>query len=164
MRTANEGAREMVMRATGALVGIAAQSLAAVGGDVSLPQFRVLVLLGDAPRTMGELAESLAVNPSTVTRVCDVLVGKGLIQRLEAAGNRRVVRAELTRAGRRLVAHALTRRRALVDEALGRMTPHGRQRLARSLAEFAGAAGEISDHAWTLGWSPEGTEANNGTT
>ena len=153
MSADNEDLRELVMIASSALVGIAARSLAEVGADVSLAQFRVLVLLEAAPVTMGDLAESLSVHPSTVTRVCDVLVGKNLIRRKEAAGNRRVVCAELTRRGHKLVAQAMDCRWAFIDEVLERMSPPARRRLARSLADFAAAAGEHSDHAWTLGWS-----------
>jgi DNA-binding MarR family transcriptional regulator len=161
MKTVDEDLREMVMVASRALVGIAARSLAEVAADVSLAQFRVLLLLDGSSRTMGELSDSLAVHPSTVTRTCDLLVGKGLIRRQGAADNRRVVCAELTRRGRRLVARAMDRRRALIDEALGRMAPAAQRRVARSLAEFAAAAGEVSDHAWTLGWSLAGRDTDD---
>ena len=158
MKTVDEDLRETVMAASRALVGIAARSLAEVAADVSLAQFRVLLLLDGSSRTMGELSQSLTVHPSTVTRTCDLLVGKGLIRRQGGADNRRVVSAELTRRGRRLVAKAMDRRRALIEEALGRMPPAAQRRVAHSLAEFAVAAGEVSDHAWTLGWSLAGTE------
>jgi DNA-binding MarR family transcriptional regulator len=158
MKTVDEDLRETVMAASRALVGIAARSLAEVAADVSLAQFRVLLLLDGSSRTMGELSQSLTVHPSTVTRTCDLLVGKGLIRRQGAADNRRVVSAELTRRGRRLVAKAMDRRRALIEEALGRMPPAAQRRVAHSLAEFAVAAGEVSDHAWTLGWSLAETE------
>ena len=162
MNAVDEDLREVVMTATRALVGIAARSLAEVAADVSLAQFRVLLLLDGSSRTMGELSESLTVHPSTVTRTCDLLVGKGLIRRQAAADNRRIVCAELTRRGRRLVAQAMDRRRELIDETLERMPPAARRRVARSLAEFASAAGEVSDHAWTLGWSLGNTETSDG--
>jgi DNA-binding MarR family transcriptional regulator len=147
---------EAVLSATRALVGIAARSLAEVGDEVSLAQFRVLVLLETLGRqNMGELAASLGVNPSTVTRVCDVLVDKKLIRRMPAKENRRTVQADLTPAGRRLLDQGMDRRRRLIDDALGRMTPQGQRRLARGLVEFAAAAGEASDHAWLLGWGQE---------
>ena len=156
-----EAAREIVMTATRALVGLAARSLAEVSDDVSLAQYRVLVLLdGLGPQTMGELAGYLGVNPSTVTRVCDVLVDKRFIRRRSAEGNRRSVRAELTPLGRKRVDQVMNRRRQLIDAALARMTPEAQGRLVRSLAEFAEAAGESSDHAWTLGWSIKDGETN----
>src|SRR5438309_3757407 len=152
--TSPEGTREIVMTATRALVGLAARSLAEVSDDVSLAQYRVLVLLdGLGPQTMGQLAECLGVNPSTVTRVCDVLVDKKFIRRRSAEGNRRTVRAELTTLGQKRVDQVMSRRRQLVDAALARMAPEAQARLVRSLAEFAAAAGELSDHAWTFWWS-----------
>lgn len=152
------------MTTTRALVGLAARSLAEVSDDVSLAQYRVLVLLeGLGPQTMGELAQCLGVNPSTVTRVCDVLVQKKFIRRQVAAGNRRTVRAELTALGQKRVDQVMNRRRQLIDAALGRMTPEAQGHLVRGMAEFAEAAGELSDHAWTFGWSikgPDGDDAN----
>jgi DNA-binding MarR family transcriptional regulator len=147
------GVREVVLSGTRALVGVAARSLAAASDEVTLAQFRVLVLLDGAGRlTMGELAASLDVNPSTVTRLCDALVDKRLVRRVPDRDNRRLVCAELAPAGRRLVDHVMDRRRALIDDALGRMTPAAQRRLARSLTEFAAAAGQLSRDAWILGW------------
>jgi DNA-binding MarR family transcriptional regulator len=154
-----QSTREIVMTATRALVGLAARSLAEVSDDVSLAQYRVLVLLdGLGPQTMGQLAEFLGVNPSTVTRVCDVLVDKRLIRRRSTEGNRRTVRAELTALGQKRVDQVMNRRRQLIDAALARMAPEARGRLVRSLPEFAEAAGELSDHAWTFGWSMKGRD------
>jgi DNA-binding MarR family transcriptional regulator len=148
-----EAPRTIVMNATRALVGLAARSLAEVSDDVSLAQYRVLVLLeGHGRQTMGELADSLGVNPSTVTRVCDVLVDKKFIRRRSATGNRRTVWAELTAPGQKLVDQVMARRLGLIDDALARMTPEAQRRLARSLTEFAEAARELGDLAWTLGW------------
>jgi len=153
--------REVVLTATRALVGIAARSLAEVGDEVTLAQFRVLVLLDSrGAQTMSELATALDVNPSSVTRVCDVLVDKKLIRRRQAERNRRTVEGDLTAAGRRLLEQVMNRRRRLIDEALSQMTPQAQRRLARGMADFADAAGEIWDHAWTLGWVDDGEDGD----
>jgi DNA-binding MarR family transcriptional regulator len=149
-----------VLRATRAFVSIAARSLAVAGGEVSLAQLRVLVLLETwGAQTMSELAASLDVGPSTVTRVCDVLVDKGLIRRTQPEGNRRTVVATLTPRGRRLLDRVMARRRALIDEALSRLPAESQRRLARALSEFARVVDDEPDHAWTLGWGSavEGT-------
>lgn len=147
---------DVVLSATRALVGVAARSLAEISDEVSLAQYRVLVLLdGRAPLTMSELAASLDVNPSTVTRVCDVLVDKKLIRRRQSPNSRREVNAELTRLGGQLIGQVMSRRRILIDDALARMTPEAQRRLTRGLSEFAQAAGEVADQAWTLGWPVE---------
>ncbi|MCU1345596.1 MAG: ywhA-like uncharacterized HTH-type transcriptional regulator [Acidimicrobiia bacterium] len=143
---------EAVLHASRALVGIAARSIATVGDDVSLAQLRVLVLLHDERQSMGDLASRLAVNPSTVTRVCNVLVHKHLITRVQSPDNRRTVYAELSRSGRSLVDRVMNARRLLIEDALTKMPEASQRRLARSLAEFAVAAGEASQEAWLLGW------------
>lgn len=154
--------REVVLNATRALVGVAARSLAALNDDVSLAQYRVLALLDErGPLTMGQLAAILDVNPSTITRGCDVLVEKKLISRRAVRDNRRGVSAELAPRGRALVDHVMNRRRALIDQALDRMTSAGHRCLASGLAEFASAAGEMADHAWVLGWSIEPDETDD---
>jgi DNA-binding MarR family transcriptional regulator len=149
-----EGARDIVMAATRAFVGVAAQALLAVGDDVSLPQYRVLVLLDEQqPQTMGALADRLALKPSTVTRVCDRLADKRLITRHVDENDRRSVRVQLTRRGQRLVDAVTQARRITIGSILDRMGTAAERRLAASLADFAAAAGEAPDHAWTLGWS-----------
>ena len=150
---ADRAERETVLLATRALVGIAARSLASISDDVSLAQYRVLVLIeGRGPQTVGELAQSLDVNPSTVTRVCDRLADKKLIRRHAPANDRRTIRVELSAHGRRLVEQVMNRRRSYIDQTLNRMAVESRKRLVESLTEFAAAAGELSDQAWTLGW------------
>ena len=120
---ADSAERETVLLATRALVGIAARSLASISDDVSLAQYRVLVLIeGRGPQTAGELAQSLDVNPSTVTRVCDRLADKKLIRRHAPANDRRTVRVELSAHGRRLVEQVMNRRRSYIDQTLNRMT------------------------------------------
>ena len=146
--------RDAVMVATRAMVGIAARSLAEVSDEVTLAQYRVLVLLDDhGALTMRDLAGHLDVNPSTVTRVVDALVEKGLIERAAQGDDRRSVVAELAPPGRKLLAQVMKRRRALVDATLRRLTPAAQQQLAASLHDFAVAARELADDAWTLGWS-----------
>jgi DNA-binding MarR family transcriptional regulator len=159
------GARETVLAATRALVGIAARSLHDVGNEVSLAQYRVLVLLdGRGPLAMGELAVYLDVHPSTITRVCDVLVDKQLIGRRAAAGSRRGVHAELTARGQRLVDQVMDHRRQLIDDALAHLSVEQQRRLACSLTQFAEAASEVSRDAWRLGWHLDDEEGTVDTT
>jgi DNA-binding MarR family transcriptional regulator len=49
---------------------------------------------------MGHLAEALGVHQSTATRVCDRLVGKGLVERSSGHPSRREVQIDLTPQGR----------------------------------------------------------------
>src|SRR5215470_9254545 len=93
---------DAVLRASRALVAVAARSIAQADESVTLPQFRTLVALAArGAQNVGELADEIGVHPSTCTRMCDRLVGKGLIDRAVSAQSRREVEVHLTPAGRR---------------------------------------------------------------
>ena len=65
---------------------ITARSLSSVNEDVTLPQFRSLVVLATAgPQTVSALADRLAVHASTMTRMCNRLVTRGLVVRAPSA-------------------------------------------------------------------------------
>lgn len=74
--------------------------LAAVG--LSLARYGILEQLADAPDplALGELAERLSCVRSNVTQLVDRLEAEGLVRRVADPADRRLVRAELTTAGR----------------------------------------------------------------
>ncbi|ETA00748.1 transcriptional regulator [Frankia casuarinae] len=149
---------DAVLTASRLLVAVSARSIAAVGEDVTLPQFRMLVVLaGRGPQRAGELAESLDVHPSTATRMADRLVVAGLILRVGNPRNRREVIVELTGPGRRLVDEVTARRRAEIATIVARLAPDVRGSLVGALRAFADAGGEpaaISGRdASALGWT-----------
>src|SRR6201994_2271474 len=111
-QVASDELGDTVLAGSRALVAVAARSLAAAGDEVTLPQYRPLVVLAArGPQGTAELAAALAVNPSTATRMCDRLVRKGLVRRQRQAGDRRAVRIALTPPGRGLVAEVTRQRR-----------------------------------------------------
>ena len=64
-----------MLRASRALVGIAAASMADVEDVVTGPQFRVLVMpYTRGPMNMAAVATALDVNPSKASRTCDRLM------------------------------------------------------------------------------------------
>ncbi|MHB1486789.1 MAG: MarR family winged helix-turn-helix transcriptional regulator [Acidimicrobiales bacterium] len=145
---------EAVLHASRALVAVAARSLAGAGEEVTLPQYRALVVLaGRGPQAPAVLAATLGVNPSTVTRMCDRLVRKGLVRRWGDRQDRRQVRVGLTKAGRSLVSEVTERRRSEIGRIVAAIPPDGRGRLVESLGAFADAAGELSDRDWSAGWA-----------
>ena len=74
-----------ILTATRALVAIAARSLAITASEITVPQYRVLVVLAaQGPLPIGDLADALRVAPSTATRLCDRVQQKGLIERAHA--------------------------------------------------------------------------------
>ena len=103
-RTSSDGSSEpvvdAVIGASRALVAIAARSLAAAGDEVTLPQYRALVVLASrGPQRVVDLAGVLDVTASTATRMCDRLVRKGLIRRQRQPSDRRSVRMSISAAG-----------------------------------------------------------------
>ncbi len=147
---------DALLRASRALVGVAARSIAAVDDDVTLPQYRALVVLASRGRAnAGALAEALGVHPSTATRMCDRLVAKGLVSRSVSAESRREVTIDLTRRGRRLVDSVTARRRHEIADVVARVPEAQRAQIIDALGAFGDAAGEPMDASWPLGWAIE---------
>ena len=145
---------DTVLAASRALVAVAARSLSSAGDEVTLPQYRALVVLAArGPQGTAELAAELAVNPSTATRMCDRLVRKGLIRRHRQAGDRRSVRITLTAAGRDLVAEVTRRRRAELTRLLEALPPGQHEPVIAAFRAFAAAAGELPQPGAALGWA-----------
>jgi DNA-binding MarR family transcriptional regulator len=145
---------DTVLAASRALVAVAARSLAAAGEDVTLPQYRALVVLAArGPQGTAELAAALTVNPSTATRLCDRLVRKNLLRRHRQAGDRRTVRIALTAAGRDLVTEVTRRRRAELTRLLGALPQDQHEPVTVAFRAFAEAAGETPQPGYALGWA-----------
>jgi DNA-binding MarR family transcriptional regulator len=146
---------DAVLRASRVLVAVAARSLAAVDHDVTLPQYRALVVLASrGPQRPTELAEALAVHPSTITRLCDRLVGKRLVRRRASTASRREVTIELTPKGRRLVDAVTGRRRAEIAVIVAEVPARQRAATVRALHALGDAAAEPADAAWFAGAEP----------
>jgi DNA-binding MarR family transcriptional regulator len=144
---------DAVLVASRALVGVAARSLAAVDAEVTLPQYRGLVVLASrGPRLVGELAEALSIHPSTATRLCDRLVAKKLVRRAVSRDNRRETTISLSPGGRALVERVTELRRHEIAAIVERVPPEVWGPTVTALTAFAEAAGELPQQAWALGW------------
>jgi DNA-binding MarR family transcriptional regulator len=145
-----------LMAASRAFVGITARSIIAVNDDVTLPQFRALVVLATrGPQRAVDISAELGVTPSTGTRMCDRLVRKGLVRRSRTSSDRRIVRLRLTKDGQSLVDEVVARRRselaAIVKSTAGHWTPA----VTAALNAFAEATGEAAEQEWWLGFAHE---------
>ena len=153
---AGQGGDELVdavLGASRALVAVAARSLANVAEDVTLAQYRVLIVLAArGPQRLVDLATALGVDRSTATRMCDRLVRKRLVHRRRTNDDRRGVRVSLTTAGGELVAEVTRRRRAEIATIVERMPKAHRRPVLNALRAFAEAAGEVPEQDWSLGW------------
>lgn len=144
---------ESVLSASRALVAVAARSLADAGEEVTLTQYRSLVVLASrGSQSLTRLAELLSVKPSTASRMCDRLVRKRLIVRRADAADRRQVRLALSARGERLVAGVTERRRREIAELLAVIPSSEQASVADALQRLADAAGEVREQDWSSGW------------
>jgi DNA-binding MarR family transcriptional regulator len=144
---------DAVLSASRVLVAIAARSLADVGEEVTLPQYRSLVVLASrGPQSMAALAEAVAVTPATASRMCDRLVRKRLVRRRSDRHDRRQVRLALTETGRLLVDAVSARRRLEIAELLKGIPPETQQSVVGALTRLAQSAGEVPEQSWSTGW------------
>jgi DNA-binding MarR family transcriptional regulator len=130
---------ETVVRATQAVGGLIAETLAGLAPSVTMPQWRALVLAAEGPCTVSDVAEDLGIHASNATRLCDRLVRAGLVRRERADDDRRRVLITPTPAGRRLHRRAMEQRREHIEAALAEMTSEERSELVEGLDVFLAA-------------------------
>jgi DNA-binding MarR family transcriptional regulator len=141
----NDAAVEAALVASRALLGVVARSIAEALDVVTLPQFRVLVVLRTAgPLRMGVLAERMNINPSTFSRFVDRMVERGWLGRTSHPQSRREVLIDLTPRGAQLVDQVTQRRQHELAKILGVLNSAQRQDVQRGLETLALAAGEPS--------------------
>jgi DNA-binding MarR family transcriptional regulator len=142
---------DAVLAASRVFVAVASNALADTTPEVTLPQFRALVLLDTrGALTLAHLAELLGVVPSTATRMCDRLVAKKLIRRALDRGNRRQITLALRPEGRRLIAQSTRRRSQEIARLLTAIPPSEQAQLAASLRLLVQAAEARPDQKVTL--------------
>jgi DNA-binding MarR family transcriptional regulator len=129
--------------ASRALLAVIARSLADVLDQITLPQFRVLVVLcAEGPLRSGVLADRLGIHQSTFTRTADRLVAQGWIRREVSPESRREIIVELTESGQDLVLSVMKTRRREIERILSKASPEERETIRAGFAAFATAAGE----------------------
>jgi DNA-binding MarR family transcriptional regulator len=145
---------DAVLSASRVLVAVAARSLSDISEEVTLTQYRTLVVLASrGPQNLVGLAETVAVTPATATRMCDRLVKKKLIVRQSEQDDRRQVRLALTKRGLKLVSDVTDRRRREIETILSAIDPEEQTVLVQALSQFAVAAGEVPEQDWSTGWA-----------
>lgn len=133
---------EAVLASSRALVAVSARSIASAPG-VTLPQYRMLVVLDEEQTNLSKLAAALNVAPSTAMRMVDRLVAAGLVERTTPPANRRETQLSLTPAGKRTVRTVTSRRRRDLRAIVRRIPDDRRPQLAAAMAAFAVAAEQV---------------------
>jgi DNA-binding MarR family transcriptional regulator len=149
----HEALVDALLSASRVMVGLAARSVADLGSDVTLPQYRALVVLASrGPQRVVDISAELGVNSSTGTRMCERLVRKGLVQRERSDTDRREVRLTLTADGEYLVHRVTRRRRSELARIVDTVPGVWHEPLTAALRSLADSAGEPADSEWWLGW------------
>lgn len=134
---------DAILTSSRALLGVVARSLSEALEMVTLPQFRVMVILSTSePMRMGALAARAHANTSTFSRTLDRMVAGGWVRRIESPDSRREVLVELTPHGRQLVAHVTERRREEISAIMARLSPADQKEIGEAFARFTAVAGE----------------------
>ncbi|PRY20176.1 MarR family winged helix-turn-helix transcriptional regulator [Pseudosporangium ferrugineum] len=135
-------------------VGLAARSLSGLDEDVTLGQFRTLVLLvSRGPQRVTDLAQELAVTSSTATRMCNRLVRKGLVARRARDDDRRAAWVTLTPAGRDLIGEVMRRRAAEIGALVADLSMTRPIAFAAVVDALVEASGEVTDAQWWRRWA-----------
>jgi len=149
----SEAIVDAVLSSSRVLVAVAARSLGDVAEEVTLTQYRTLVVLASrGPQSLAELADAVDVTPPTATRMCDRLIKKGLIVRRHERGDRRLIRLTLAKDGRKLVDAVTQRRRTEISHLMGAIPLEQQSALVDSLQRLTAAAGEVPEQDWSTGW------------
>lgn len=119
---------------------------------VSMTHFHVLLQLAEGEElTMTELAHSLDASLPSMTGIVDRVEARGLVARVRASDDRRVVRVRLTLAGREWLRDMEAMRRNTVERVLAHLDDTQLDRLGRSLGDLmaafaaADACGELDE-------------------
>jgi hypothetical protein len=96
------------------------------------------------------------------SRALIAVAARSLAGRTRTREDRRTVRVYLTRSGRDTVGAVTDRRRAEVAAILAAMPTDNRAALTSALRAFAGAAGEVPEQDWALGWDEAAPRACSG--
>lgn len=131
------------MQTSRLMVAIAARTVAEVDSQVSMPQFRLLVVLylGGTQR-VSDLAAELGVHPSTAGRMVERLVAKRFIAR-EEGSDRRETLVRLTPRGREFADETTRRRREQFRDLLNLFDDAELAQIGRGLALVNAAHDEI---------------------
>jgi DNA-binding MarR family transcriptional regulator len=100
---------------------------------ISIATWRILAVLGDGARPVGELADRVLLNQPTLSKALDRLERDGLIKRSREAANRRSVTVSLLPRGRAMAARLLPMANAHEAEAFASLGASERRALVGML-------------------------------
>jgi len=88
---------------------------------LTLPQYRLVAMIGSGADRASHLAGQLALAKPTVSATVDTLVERGLVERATSRDDRRVTTLTVTASGHDVLAAAEAAMRARLDDVLARV-------------------------------------------
>jgi DNA-binding MarR family transcriptional regulator len=138
-----DGLMAAVLAVSRVLVATSASSIEASPVEITLNQYRALVVLAtQSPIRMVDLARELHLSASSATRLVERLERKGLVARSMSETSRRAIDLRLEPAGEELVARVMAERRRLLSELLADVPGRRRDAMRRAFEDLAGVADE----------------------
>ncbi len=105
-------------------IGMTTLALAAASaGELTIAQWRTLIVIGRGDARVGEVAAAVGGSLSSTSRLIRRLERRGLVATERDESDRRATRVRMTEAGLALRSDVVTRRRALMQRALERHSP-----------------------------------------
>ena len=133
----------VMVRATHAIATQLEANLKRCG--LSSTDFRILeALMSKGPLPVNVIGPKVNLTPGSISVAVDRLHGRGLVSRVEDAGDRRVRIVDLAPAGRALIVPVFRRRAAILEEVFSVLTSEDRVRLEHLLKTVGRHAESLS--------------------
>ena len=143
---------EEVLFVSRALFGVTIRSITAVSAEITLLQYRTLVVLASrGPQRMSELRGELGTQPPAVTRLCNRLAERGLIERRPAGAGSREVEVRITAKGAKLIDDVFEARRQEITRIVEDIPTDRRDDVREALLMLSKATGEPRGLSWAEG-------------
>jgi DNA-binding MarR family transcriptional regulator len=119
--------------------------------ELTMPQFRVLDLLGAGPQRMGDIAGAVGASLQATTSLIDRLTDKGLVERQHDTVDRRVVTCHITPTGRTEIERIYRLGQARTELLTDVLTDDELERVIAGFATLAEAALRLQPAAGAAG-------------
>lgn len=106
------------------------------GVELDRPSYVALAALDAAPMRISELADACGVDVSTMSRLVDRMLARGLIEREQCADDRRASLIQASAQGREVQRTLRAWRAEALKELLGKWTRDEREQFAELLSRF----------------------------
>ena len=135
-----------------ALFGVSIRSITAVSPEITLLQYRTLVVMASrGPQRLSELRTELGTQAPAVTRLCNRLAERGLAERRPVGAGSRELEVRITAKGADLIQEVLVARRRELARIAAAIPPDTWAEVTHALRLLGRATGEPRELSWFEG-------------